>query len=105
VVKGIPLPLHAYFWRRRSIAELRQLERSLKDHRDDILRLQDQLTRRVSGIEGAMSFLGQAIDMLRTTPDASEVATRASRQPGYVPPLRRGRPRRDAAGRFSTAAE
>jgi hypothetical protein len=41
-IHGNPLPLHAYYWRRRSILELRALGKKLKVHRNDIVRLQDR---------------------------------------------------------------
>jgi hypothetical protein len=91
-IHGNPLPLHAYYWRRRSIFELRVLGKKLKVHRDDINRLQEKLSRRVSGIEAAMAHLAQAVDILDAAPDAAAqgYAHRETRSPIPRP---RGRPR------------
>jgi hypothetical protein len=90
-IRGKPLPLHAYFWRRRSIAELQALGRNLKVHRDDILRLQEKLTRRVTGIDEAMAHLAQAVASLDATTDAAAQGYAHSATRSY-PPRPRGRP-------------
>jgi hypothetical protein len=96
-----PLPIHAYYWRRRSIAELQALGKKLKVHRDDIVRLQEKLTRRVTGIEQAMAHLDQAVALLDATPDAAAQGYmhRETRVPGRP----RGRPRGAASGKFTPA--
>jgi hypothetical protein len=57
------------FWRRRAIAEVQELERSLKRHCDDINRVHAQLAHRVSGIEDALSLLAQAAARLAVASD------------------------------------
>jgi hypothetical protein len=82
-----PLPLHAYYWRRRCVRDLQTHQRQIAKHRDDIQRLQRQLALRVSGIENVLSLLGQAVDLLNNaTPDAVSPY-------GQVIARRRGRPR------------
>ena len=93
-IQGHPLPLHAYYWRRRSIAELRDLGKKLKVHRaTDIHRLQEKLTRRVSGIEQAMAHLTQAVEILDATPDAAGQGSTHREGPAPPTPRPRGRPR------------
>jgi hypothetical protein len=85
------LAIQAWFWRQRSLQELRILARGLQVHRNDILRMQEKLTCRVTGIEQAMYYLDQAVAALNTTTDAAfkDSQRRLGRKPGSGRKIRR----------------
>jgi hypothetical protein len=65
-----PLALYSHYWRRRFVLDLEAQQRALMRHRTDIQEMRVRLDYRVSGIEAALSFLDQAADALRESPDA-----------------------------------
>jgi hypothetical protein len=89
-----PLPVYAYYWRRKCVLDLQAHHREMTKHRDDIQRLQQQLALRVSGIEKVLDLLRQAVEQLDAAP-----------APALYSGKRRGRPRKHPPAEAAAAAE